>query len=241
MTDRALSFLVYGPARGGKSTFAVTSPAPRLILDVEAASRFLPGNKVRWNPKTEAPPVPDGTWDTAIVAVTDVYDAFKAYEYLKSGQHPFRSVILDSISEFQVKLQEDVAGRAKMKIQDWGEMYSRISFFGRDLRDLTHLPNNTIEALVVIAMDSVNVQNGSHRPLLQGQAKDVIPYWYDINGYFYTRDVAGADGATTRERVLFVGEHPQFIAGCRPSGLPAELVNPNIEELITRIFGPADA
>lgn len=238
MPDRSLSLLVYGPPRGGKSTFAITSPAPRLILDVEASSRFLPGKKVYWNPLTEAPPVA-GDWDTCIVPVTGVEIAFKAYDWLKSGQHPFKSVILDSISEFQVKLQEDVNGRARMKIQDWGEMYSRISFFGRDLRDLTHLPNSKIEAVVVVAMEHVNEQDQSHRPLLQGQVKSVLPYWYDINGYFYSKPIPNPEtGESVEARCLFIGNNPQFVAGCRPRGLPPEIINPNIEQLIEQIFGP---
>lgn len=240
MTDRALSLMLYGPPRGGKSTVATTAPAPRLILDVEASSRFLPGKKIYWNPLTEAPPVyVEEEWETCIVAVTEVDIALKAYDWLKSGQHPFKSVILDSISEFQVKLQEAVNGRARMKIQDWGEMYSRLSFFGRDLRDLTHLPNTKIEAVVVIAMDHVNEQDGSHRPLLQGQVKSVLPYWYDINGYFYSKEMPDPEtGEPTTVRCLFTGDHPQFVAGCRPRGIPPEIINPNIEEMIEQIFGP---
>lgn len=241
MKNRSLSLLIYGPPRGGKSTFAVTSPAPRLILDVEASSRFLPINSVDWDPKTGPPPMhtPESQWDTCVVAVNDVLDALRAYDYLKSGQHSFKSVILDSISEFQVKLQEAINGREKMKIQDWGEMYSSLSFFGRDLRDLTHLRGNSIEAVVVIAMDSVNELDGSHRPLLQGQVKNVIPYWYDINGYFYSKDVVDPNtNQPTKARALFVGDHPSFVAGSRPGGLPDEILNPNIEQLITQIFGP---
>ena len=41
MSDRALTVLVHGPSKAGKTTFANTAPYPRLLLDVESASRFL--------------------------------------------------------------------------------------------------------------------------------------------------------------------------------------------------------
>jgi hypothetical protein len=63
MTSRALSILVHADTKTGKSTFAATCPKPMLLLDAEAAYRFLPGTKVFWNPMTDAPPQYDGTWE----------------------------------------------------------------------------------------------------------------------------------------------------------------------------------
>jgi len=54
--DRSVSFLIYGASKSGKSTLSVTSPAPRLYMDVEAASRFLPIKRIDWNPAKSAPP-----------------------------------------------------------------------------------------------------------------------------------------------------------------------------------------
>jgi hypothetical protein len=38
---RSLTLMVYGESKVGKSTFAVTAPYPRLMLDVEGGHRFL--------------------------------------------------------------------------------------------------------------------------------------------------------------------------------------------------------
>lgn len=239
--DRALSMLVYGPSRAGKSTFAMTSPAPRLILDVEASSRFLPGAKIYWDPLSGPPPeyIPGGAWDTCIVPVTSWQIVGPTYDWLKSGRHQFKSVIVDSISEVQNKTQEAVNGREQMKIQHWGELYTRLSFFGRDLRDLTHLPNNSIEAVVITAMDQFNPADGSHRPLLQGSIANVIPYWYDINGYFYAQQEPNpVTGEPEIVRHLFIGNNPSFVAGSRAPGLPDDIARPNIQEIINTIFGP---
>ena len=41
MSDRALSVLVHGHSKVGKTTFAATSPYPRLFLDVDHAFFLL--------------------------------------------------------------------------------------------------------------------------------------------------------------------------------------------------------
>lgn len=243
MSDRALSLLIHGPSKHGKTTFAVTtSPAPRLVLDVESASRFLPVAKVRWDPVTQAPPEYDGTWDTAVVAVHDFNTALKAYEWLKSGKHPFKSVILDSLSELQVKAQESVNGRDRMQTQHWGELLSKVSFFGRDLRDLTTHPTNPVEAVVITAMtkekgpaDGPKVQ----APSLQGQIADQVPYWYDVTGYYYrNQELDPETNQPVDVRHLYIGSNPMFVSGTRAPGLPDDIAHPNIEHLLEQVFGP---
>ena len=102
----AISILVHADTKVGKSTFGNTTPAPRLLLDAEAAYRFLPGTKVFWDPMTEEPPklgrgrvsakldspVEDIAWDTCVVVVREYAVLLRAYEWLNSGRHQFRSV-----------------------------------------------------------------------------------------------------------------------------------------------------
>lgn len=240
MNDRALSILVHGPSKAGKSTFAVTAPYPRLLLDVEAASRFLQVVKVYWDPMTQAPPVADGTWDTCVVRVHDFGVALKAYDWLKSGQHPFRSVILDSISELQVKAQEAVNARERMQTQHWGELLSKVGFFGRDLRDLTTNPITPIEAVVITAMSK---EKGDEihkvmKPALQGQIADQVPYWYDITGYLFVDQEVDANNTPHEVRRLLTSKHPNFEAGSRVPGLEPIITAPNIETMLDTIFGP---
>src|SRR5690606_30236207 len=151
MTGRALSVLLYGESGSGKSTYATTGPAPRLIIDLESSARFLVHlNKRTWDPHTEEPPVYDGTWDTAVVNAHTFEDVQKAYDWLKSGRHPFKTVVVDSFSELQVRAQEAINGRNSMKMQMWGELLSKMGFMGRDLRDLTTHKTNPLEAVVII-------------------------------------------------------------------------------------------
>jgi len=236
MTDRALSVLVHGHAKVGKTTFANTAPYPRLLLDVEAASRFLQCEKVYWDPMSDAPPEADGTWDTCIVRVTDFTTALKAYEWLKSGKHPFKSVILDSISELQVKAQELVAGRNQMKTQDWGTLLAKMAFFARDLRDLT-VQKNPLEAVVVTAM-SRDVE-GVLKPYLQGQIASQVAYWFDVTSYIFLDQVQDPEtGQWVVVRKLLTDKNPQFEAGNRVPGLPIIIENPSIVGMLDTVFPP---
>lgn len=235
--DRAASFLVHGPTKVGKSTFSNTGPSPVLFLDVEKAARFLKGRKKRWNPLTDAPPAADGSWDICVVNVDSWEKAIKAYEWLKSGKHPFKSVVLDSISELQAKAQEFIVGRNQMKTQDWGTLLSKMAFFCRDLRDLTTMENGTIEAVVITAM-SREVE-GVFKPYLQGQIAAQVSYWFDVTGYLYVEQVPDENGVVHEVRKLLTGKHPQFESGNRIPDLPYIIDNPNITTILDNVFGPA--
>lgn len=235
--DRALSILVHGHSKVGKSTLSVTAPYPRLYLDVESASRFLPINKVEWNPLEGPPPEPDGTWDTCVVYVRDYTTMERTYQWLNQHDHHFKSLIIDSISELQIRLQEKVAGREQMQMQQWGEMLRAFSGLLRDLRDLTMHPTNPLEALVLTAM---TVDNGGRlSPYLQGQVKVQAPYLFDVVGYLYKEQVPSSnpEQPPTTVRKLLTRDQPQFEAGERVGGrLPEFIESPNIEEMLDTVF-----
>jgi hypothetical protein len=242
MTDRAISVLVHGAAKAGKTTFAMTAPGPRLLFDVEKASRFLRNNKrIAWNPMDgSAPPKYDGTWDTCVVTVNDFSVVMKAHEWLKSGKHPFKSVILDSISELQQKAMEDITHRKQAKMQDWGALLQSVGGFARDLRDLTTNPVSPLEAIVITSM-SVE-ENEILKPYLQGGLKAQLPYLYDITGYLFVQPVLDeSTNSWVDVRRLLTRKHEKFEAGERVQGmLPTYVDHPNIERMLDTIFGPRD-
>lgn len=237
MSDRAVTMLMHGLSGAGKTTLATTAPFPILLLDVEMASRFIRGRKIKWNPLEGPPPVHDGSWDICVVIVNEFQKAQTAYEYLKSGQHPFKTVIVDSISELQSKAVEKIKGRTQFQTQDWGKLLSVMSFYCKDLRDLAEA-DDKIEAIIITATS--RDYDGIIKPYLQGQIASQAPYWFDITGYLYVGQVADAQGTITETRNLLIGNHPNYEAKSRVPGLPSVLENPNISVLLDHIFGPSE-
>jgi hypothetical protein len=201
-------------------------------LDIKAVS---------WDPQKHSPPIPDGTWDTAIVTVRNYDDALKAVEYLRSGKHPFNSVVVDSISELQQKLIEKLTHREAMKQQDWGEILRAFLGLMRDFRDLTEHPIKPLSAVVLVAMTKAGPE-GKYHAHLQGQAATTIPYLVDIQAATHVQTWMDDMGSMQRVHRLLVGANELYETGERVGGrLSSYLDNPTVPAVLDAIFGPEKA
>jgi hypothetical protein len=208
-------------------------PGPKLILDAEGGSRFTPSKKKIWDPMMCEPPIDDGSWDTCIVYVKDYQAVTRAYEWLASGAHPFKSVGLDSISEIQQRCVDSLVGINQMKIQDWGALLRQVSDLIRKFRDLTTHPTHPLQAVVLIAM--TRQVDGKWRPHVQGQLAVVLPYYVDVTGYIF---IVNDDGGKPIRRLL-VTPHDQYEAGERVGGKLGSVVDaPNVSTMLDMIYGP---
>lgn len=220
----ALSIVVHGGSKVGKSTFGSTTPAPRLIIDDEYGSRFTKGRKKEWNYWLEAPPEDDGTWDTVIVVPNSWADTGRIYEWLASGAHPFKSVVVDSITEIQKRLIDDVAGTEQVTMQQWGEIWRKGDDFIRRLRDLIKpTAMKPLDALVIIALTEED--KGVWKPAVSGKLNKYIGAHMDIIGYMYV------DNDLARNEVVYrmlIIRTPTIEAGARPPEL-VETYGPVIE------------
>jgi hypothetical protein len=239
----SLSLLIYGKAKAGKSTLAVTAPYPRLMMDVEGGSRFLPIKTVSWDPRKEAPPAADGTWDTCVVVTRTYDDMVQTYQWLQSGKHPFASLIVDSVSELQVKLIEQIAGREQMQMQAWGTLLRQFTGLLRDLRDLTMHPTNPLRAIVLVAMEKES--HDMTVPYLQGQSAVTLPYITDITGYLQVDVVPNPDPTQPPYKVrrLYISPDPRYVAGERVGGRLGDVIDQqdlSIEMMIKRVYGDAE-
>lgn len=239
--DRSLSVLVHGASKSGKTTLAATAPAPRLLCDVESASRFLKVKRVYWDPATERPPENDGTWDTCVVPTRDWQTVEQVYRWLASGEHPFSSFIIDSISELQSRYIEHVAGRSQLTQQQWGDAYRAVGGLVRDIRDLTMHPTKPLECVVLTAM--TRQIDGKFRPWCQGQLQSVLPYLMDSVVYLYVDTLPvnplDPDAERVEVRRLLTRATSEFEAGERVGGVwPIIIDEPNLTQMISDIFDP---
>lgn len=233
----ALSLLVHGDSKVGKSWLLDTMPGPRAVFDAEGGSRFTPSRKRVWDPRAEPPPAADGTWDTCLVYVRE-YDVLRlGLQWLQSGSHPFRSVGMDSVSEVQQRCVDSLVGRNAMQTQDWGTLLREVSATVREFRDLTINAVNPLQAVVMIAM--TKMKDGKWRPFVQGALADWLPYYVDVCGYLFTQDDPANPGTILRRMLVTTGQ-TNFLAGERVGGRLGQVVeNPNVSTMLTTIFGPA--
>jgi hypothetical protein len=228
-----ISFLIHGPSKAGKSFLGDSAPAPRLFLDAEGNTRFLRSKKIKWDPTQAKPPEYDGSWETCIVRIRDFATLSYAYQWLASGQHPFRSIIIDSISETQQRCIDAIAGTDPMKMQDWGELLRKMSAEVRKYRDLLDHPTNPVDTVIFTAM-SKQAQDGKSYPFVQGQLATSLPYYIDVIGYLSAQITE--EGNFTN--YLLTKPHPLYEAGDRVGIYDRVITNPRIDTMFNQFCNP---
>lgn len=205
---QGLSFLVHGMPKAGKSTFADSGPVPRVTLDVEGSSYWTPSRKIYWDPMREQVPHYDGSWDTAIVLVREARTVMEVYRVLDSGRHPFNSCGMDSVTEVQQRVIDDLTRGQQMDRDKWGALLRQVNSMVRAYRDLITHPVKPLWTVTFVA--GTHLKEGRWRPLVQGGAQDFLPYYVDVLGYLG----AERDG----RRLMFIGPHPSYETGERLGG-----------------------
>jgi AAA domain len=259
MALRSMSFVVHADTKVGKSTLANTSPAPRLLIDAEAAYRYLPGKKVFWDPLREPIPILGQgrmepkfdspvyaiDWETCVVIVHTYAHMKQAAEILRYYPHPFVSVNIDSVSEIQTRLKDQLTNyTGQMDRDKWGLLLNDMTLLVRGLRDLTEHPDYPLQTLMLTAM--TEDRSGKWRPYVEGQLKTKLPYWLDVCGYMYVAQFQDQQDPTQLQsmRVLAVEPGPNYEAGNRiqetefSHKLPPLIGNPTIPDMINAVFGP---
>ena len=238
MTKR-LTIFIHGESGSGKSWLANNAPGPRLLLDAEGRAEYLksdpalrtPQKIVEWDPRT---PIPAESADPAVLTVVNVQtftDITLPYQWLAKGEHPFNSVIIDSITEVQQRLIDEVASTSQMQHNQWGEVLRKLEATIRNYRDLRKNKVRPLWAVVVVG--GSQDKDGKQRPMLQGQIAIRAPYHFDVVGYLGKRFTA--EGG--RERYLLIdGFAVGFVAKDNTDDLVFHygdtIINPNISDML---------
>jgi hypothetical protein len=225
-----LSILLHGDSGVGKSWLAGSAVQPVLVLDVEGRARYLPyPNKVEWEPQRDKPPEA-GEWTHCVVNVTRFSTLQSVYQWLQSGQHCFRSVVLDSLMEAQKRFIDELVGMEQLQTQHWGDVLRHLESLVRSYRDLTLSTGNTIDCVVFTVGSKVS-DAGKTVPLLQGALQNTLPYYLDAVGYLY---VVHENGTPTRN--LLVQPTPTIVAKDGTGRLGGPIIpNPNLTTLFNNL------
>lgn len=216
--SQTLAAVVHGESGAGKSYFGGTAPSPRLILDAEGGSRFIRSNRksIKWNPLKETVPSDDGAWDACFVNILEWQSLYAAYEVLASGNHPFKSVIVDSLTEAQKRLVDQISGVDQPSLQEWGVVGRHLEDMVRKLRDLTFHATNPVS---VILLCLSHLRDGQTRPFLKGQLELSLPAFVDVVAYLYTTTSDDPTKAGGVEHYALLAPHNDIIAKDRTAAL----------------------
>lgn len=243
---RRLTALIHGDSGHGKSWLLNTAPTPKLYLDAEGRAEYLadprdpsgmtPQAQVLWDPRTQ---LPAEAADPNVVTVVDVQkfeDAQLAYQWLASGQHPWNSVLVDSLTELQQRAMDYITGTRQAEQQDWGQLLRDLEAWVRKLRDLRNHPVKPLWAVVLAA--GSQAKNNKQRALLQGQLSLKIAYHVDLVGYLERR-LDPTTGVEVRD--LHIKPYGPYDAKDNTHVLSAHygspIVNPNLSEML-RVLNP---
>lgn len=120
-----LSLAVYGRSGTGKTTFAGTAPKPLLILDVNDRGTI----SVKGQP------------ETYVLSIEKWEDFEEVYWYLKSGNHNFQSVVIDTLTQLQDLAIRQVVGEGSsdtvISRRAWGTVSALMKTWILNFRDLS--------------------------------------------------------------------------------------------------------
>jgi hypothetical protein len=161
--------VLYGPPGSGKTTMGSTFPH---VLILSAESGLLS--------------VRDKALD--VWTIDSWEDLEEAFAFLKAGGHKYQSVVIDSLTECQKKLNEHIVKKFPskrrdyedlMSMSDWGYSMDRFRRMCRAFRDL---PMN----VVFIALDQKETteEESITKPALSGKTlSDELMGWVDAGIY----------------------------------------------------------
>lgn len=225
-TKLNFNFLVYGDSGTGKTRLAgsaieVADLNPILLLDVEGGTLTL---------RSTYPGI-----DT--IRIDSWAKLQRVYDILKLGQHGYKTIIVDSLTEVQkLGMDHTMDTRhgddelAVPEIKEWNINIEQTRKFVRLCRDLENV-NTIFTALVRVDTDK---RSGLARkkPMLSGKVADEVAGFLDIVTYLYVEEVNGES-----IRILLTGTRPGTVAKDRSNALPLQIANPTMSTIYQLING----
>lgn len=222
--DPFLNFCIYGDSGIGKTILAgsaseVPAMCPVLCIDIEGGSESL-RNKY---PNVEVIRVK--SWPKMQDVYGDLYD----------GHHPYKTVLIDSISEGQKFNMNTIMDNVVAKFPDrdrdvpsmreWGINLEQMRRFVRGFRDLEV---NTI--FTALNKNDQDERTGARlmKPKLTGQFINEFPALIDGIFYYYIKDFT-VNGQTEYKRLLLTKKTENNVAKDRTDLLPIVIENPTMK------------
>lgn len=228
------NILIYGDSGTGKTTLAgsadaVPSMRPVLFVDVEGGTESL----------RHAYP------DVDTVRVTTWKQMQELYNALYLGEHPYRTIVLDSLTEIQKfnmygimhdlaqkrpDLDPDIPG-----MREWGKNLEQLRRFVRGFRDL---PMHTIFTALNRTDKDTKTGITTMKPSLSGKLADEVAAFLDVVVYYYVKQIGDGTEAEFK-RLLLTQKTDAQVAKDRSGRLPMVIENPTMSLIHELMLGTA--
>ena len=255
MSNFRLKALVHGESGAGKSWLGAQTPGPRLVLDAEGGSGYarqvnpdgttqLPP-ALTWDPMTGAPPSDLDPNASVFVRVTAAEQVEQAYAWLASGQHEFRSVVLDSLTDIQLSVRYMIRdGQSTQKDvtdeRSWGILLDQMIELCRKFRDLTDNPARPLDCVLILS--GSEVKDGQWVPQVQGGLRGRLAGYFDLVMYLANEQDVNTKQFTRRGHIT---NGPRWVAKDRTHVLTEQygdsIDNPTIAAIMAALTTGATA
>lgn len=230
-TSEYVSQVTYGRSGTGKTTHMSTWPKPILILDIKEEGTD--------SIKTEK--------DVDFLPIESWEDIEKVYWYLESGDHPYKSVGIDTVTQMQDLCMKSILSRNNSSFatkQNWGQMAELMKTWLLQFRDLplhiNFLAQDRTNSTDTEEDDQVAPEVGPRLSpgvagFLNAAVKNVV------NTYIY--EVVSKEGgriSRSMEYRMRTGPHPYYLTKVRKpkeSTCPEHIVNPTFADIVKIMNG----
>lgn len=230
------NMMIYGEQGTGKTTLAASASvvealSPVLLIDVEGGTQSLVGLYE----------------DISVVEAKSWQSLVKLHRVLERGNHPYKTVIIDNMSEAQklsmAAIMVDVVAKAKDEgedrdpdvpsVREWGKLLVQMERMTRHFRDL---PMNVIFTAWV---DEDKNKEGvkERRPGFQGKFAAEVAGYVDLVLYLYVKELKDNPEPS---RLLLTKKTSKIYAKDRRRKFPQIIEEPTMQMLYNYLHGKTD-
>lgn len=205
-----VKFLVYGESGAGKTMFASTWPNC-VFLDIDKGMASITRQVHRINVDS---------WE----------DIQKAYQFLKSGDHAFTTVVVDSLNELQYLAMRTIVNKYPNIRRAYDNLPSQ-SDYGKMLDDyekmVRHIKGLSMNVIYICNVSAQEFETDTVQPQLVGKSSARnLSRMVDVIGHLYKTE--GGDDAKTR---VMVFDAVNYVTKDRSGVLPQTMQDPSFDLL----------
>jgi len=180
--------------------------------------------------------VPITCWDDFLTACGEIAE----------GNHPFKTIVIDTVDLAYKMCSEYICRKAKVEHESdlsYGKGWALTNGeFQRVLTKLAHMPYGLF--LISHSQETqIETRTGSISrivPTLPDKARKIVLGLVDMILYFDVETVVGTDGRPAYRRVIRTKPHPSYEAGDRTGRLP-EVIDLDYDKFVEAFNATADA